>query len=272
MLHTVRELLAARGIFLCAPIALSDCRIVRPYLLERGGITNGTAFLFAAPYYTTKCDDPARNLSAYAVSGDYHAFFAALFDEVLPALRARFPDATFLGFTDHSPINEVEAAVRAGLGVLGCNHLLLTERYSSYIFLGEIITDHLLSTSPLPLRTCAACGACRAACPMEGGECLSAITQKKGVLTEAEREAMLTGGLVWGCDRCQEVCPVTRAAKESGSIYTTIPYFSDTALSHLTADALDAMSDEELKARAFAWRGRAVIRRNLLLFEGRKKP
>ena len=273
MKNTVSELLFARGIKLCAPIPLSECRVLRPYLLERAGIASGTAFLFAVPYYTTKCEDRARNISAYAVSADYHHFFAELFDEILPILRESFPENRFAGFTDHSPIAEADAAVRAGLGVFGCNHLFLTKDYSSYVFLGEIVTDAMIDAPTREIATCTACGACRRACPVslkvEG--CLSALTQKKGALTEDEVRALLDHGCAWGCDRCQEACPITARAKQTGSIYTTIPFFERTAIPHLTADAVTQMSDEELKKRAYGWRGRAVILRNLELLEKGEK-
>ena len=269
MQNTISKLLAARGISLSAPIALKDCNITRPYLLERAGITEGTAFLFAVPYYTTQCDDPARNISAYAVSRDYHRFFAVLFDELLLLLRKEFPEHKFAGFTDHSPIAEGEAAVRAGLGYFGCNHLFLTTAFSSYVFLGEIVTDAIIEAPSGEIKVCSGCGACRAACPVDltVAECLSALTQKKGVLTDAEQSAVLSHGCAWGCDRCQEACPVTKQAKKSGSIYTTIPFFKDTAIPHLTAEAVCAMSDEEFASRAYSWRGREVILRNLKLLE-----
>ena len=269
MKNTISTLLAARGISLSAPIALKDCNITRPYLLERVGITDGTAFLFAIPYYTTKCDDPARNISAYAVSRDYHRFFAALFDVLLPILRNRFPAYKFAGFTDHSPIAEGEAAVRAGLGFFGCNHLFLTTEFSSYVFLGEIVTDAIIEAPSGEIKVCSGCGACHAACPVDltVSECLSALTQKKGALSATEQNAVLAHGCAWGCDRCQEACPVTRQAKQSGSIYTTIPFFKDNAISHLTADLVRAMSEEEFAARAYSWRGREVILRNLEFLE-----
>lgn len=269
MKNTISRLLAARGISLSAPIALKDCNIKRPYLLERAGIADGTAFLFAVPYYTTECDDPARNISAYAVSRDYHRFFATLFDEILPLLRNEFPEYKFAGFTDHSPIAEGETAVRAGLGFFGCNHLFLTTEFSSYVFLGEIVTDALIEAPAGEIKVCQSCGACRAACPVDltVAECLSALTQKKGALSETEQSAVLAHDCVWGCDRCQEACPVTKQAKKSGSIYTAIPFFKDTAIPHLSANMVRAMSDDEFASRAYSWRGREVILRNLDLLE-----
>ena len=251
-----------------APISLADCTVVRPYLLERAGIADGTAILMAIPYYTPACEDTERNLSAYAVSRDYHGFFAALFDELLPALRTQFPDFKFAGFADHSPIAEVEAASRAGLGMIGQNHLLITEKYSSYVFLGEIVTDAKINCTPREVRACEGCGRCKKACPMdELGTCLSALTQKKGVLTPDEQAAILRFGSVWGCDVCQAVCPHTKKATRDGTIYSPIPYFAEQPIAHLTGEILDGMSEEEFKSRAYAWRGRETIARNLRLFK-----
>lgn len=265
MEHTIKELLGKRGISLVAPVSLSDVTVTRPYLLSRHGIKSGTVFIFAVPYYTTSCDDPARNISIYAVSRDYHRFFDALFEEVLPILRDKFKDACFVGFTDHSPIAEADAAVKAGLGCFGCNHLFLTKEYSSFVFLGEIVTDTVLPATPHEITVCNACGACRCACPvsLDISRCLSALTQKKGELDEAERAALLSHPLVWGCDTCQIACPITVAAKANGTIYTTIPYFKEQAISHLHADDVLAMSDEIFAARAYSWRGKDVILRNL---------
>jgi epoxyqueuosine reductase len=249
-----------------APISLADCSVVRSYLLERAGIADGTAILVAIPYFTSACADEGRNLSAYAVSRDYHGFFAALFDELLPQLRERFPAHKFVGFADHSPIAEVEAAARAGLGVIGQNHLLITERYSSYVFLGEIVTDAKIDCTVGEIRTCEGCGLCQRACPMdEIGTCLSALTQKKGALTADEQATILRYGSVWGCDICQAVCSHTKRAIESGTVYSPIAYFEEEPIAHLTSEILDAMSDEDFQKRAYAWRGRETIARNLKL-------
>ena len=97
--------------------------------------------------------------------------------------------------------------------------------------------------------------------------CLSALTQKKGALTDEEQHALRALGSAWGCDVCQEVCPHTRAAIASGSIFSPIPFFSEQALPHLTLDALDEMDDKAFSERAYAWRGRETVRRNLILLE-----
>ena len=253
-------------------IPLDACTVVRPYLLERAGIQRGTVILFAVPYFSPSCTDPERNLSAYAVSRDYHNYFSSLYDELLPALSSRFPTARFAAFSDHSPIAEVEAAAKAGLGVIGKNRLLLTEKYSSYVFLGEIVTDLLLDCHAAPVSYCPDCGACTSHCPMnELGECLSALTQKKGVLSEREQNALLRYGTVWGCDRCQECCPYTQRALQSKTIFSPIDFFNAHTLPHLTQERLLRMSDKEFARRAYAWRKKDTILRNLRIFEERPK-
>lgn len=273
MIQTIKQLLAANGIHLAAPVLLRDLTVVRPYLLTRAGIADGTAFIFAVPYYTTYCDDTARNISVYAVSRDYHCFFEALFNRILPVLRQTFPKNIFMGFADHSPIAEVDAALKAGLGSLGCHHLFLTKEYASYVFLGEIVTDAVLECHPHPISVCKKCGACRNACPvaLQAEHCLSALTQKKGTLHEEETAVLRRHKLIWGCDICQEACPVTREARRAGTIYTKIPFFYENALPHITADMIKDMDEAEFSTRAYAWRKRETILRNLKLSETEDK-
>ncbi len=272
MLTFLSEYFAKHHIDLYAPIPLSECEIRKPYLLEREGIADGTVILIAIPYFTRACLDPDRNLSAYAVSRDYHGFFNAFFAELLPALREKYPNERFAGFADHSPIAELQAAAHAGLGVIGQNSLLITEKYSSYVFLGELITTAALPAKTQPIASCIGCGACRTSCPMDKiGACLSALTQKKGDLTNEETQNLLAFGSVWGCDLCQEVCPYTKKAIQTGSIFSQIPYFGEHCISHLTLDRLDEMDDAEFTRRAYAWRGKDTIRRNLILFEENQK-
>lgn len=254
-----------------ACIPLSKCTVVRPYLLERHGITGegGSVIIFAVPYLTPTSAGE-RNISSYAVSRDYHLFFSDLFGKLLPELRERYPQNVFAGFTDHSPIMEIRAAALAGLGVLGKNHLLITEKYSSYVFLGEIITDARLDTAVFEPRECEGCGRCISACPAlsYGCECISSLTQKKGELTPEERARIAELGCAWGCDICQQVCPHTKRAMENGTVFTPIRFFRESTTPHLTSEDIEGMSDSEFSCRAYSWRGRATIIRNLKILEG----
>lgn len=267
MLEYILKVLEDEKVTLAAPIGLSDCKITRPYLLERAGISSGTAIMLAVPYLSRNFSEK-HNISAYCAPRDYHLFYKYLFDKVLPLLREKYPENIFCGFADHSPLDERDAAVAAGLGVIGKNGMLITEKYSSYVFLGEIITDALIPCEPKAPSYCKSCGKCLALCPMgEIGECLSALTQKKGELTEAEGAYLIKYGTVWGCDICQEVCPHTIEAKKSATIYTDIDFFNENVVSFLTKEKVAAYTDEEFSERAFSWRGRDTIMRNLEIAE-----
>ncbi len=266
MLQFLTNIFQKKQINLFAPIPLSACEIRKQYLLDRENIHSGTVIMLAIPYFTEACLDPNRNLSAYAVAKDYHLFYKELFDELIPLLKEQFPGESFAGFADHSPIAELQAAAMAGLGVIGKNGLLITESYSSYVFLGEIITSIELDVPVKAIQACIGCGKCQKACPIPViGTCLSSLTQKKGQLTTEEASAILRYQTVWGCDICQEVCPYTKNAITEKTIFSKIPFFSQDTISHLTLELLDNMSDEEFAKRAYSWRGRDTIRRNLLI-------
>ena len=267
------EIMERERIELYAPIPLSDTKIIKPYLLERCGVPSdtGSALMLCVPYYSAT----PENISAYACSRDYHLYFERLFDRILPELRSMYEGYSFYGFADHSPISEVGAAAAAGLGVIGDNHLFICEKYSSFVFLGEIISDMPAEGYGLPIgecdvRTCHHCGACSRGCPegLDVSSCLSALTQKKGELDEREVQRLTAHGIAWGCDKCQSVCPYTKAAAASGSIYTPIDFFYEKRMEKIDLEGLWSMSDEEFFERAFSWRGRETIARNLKILGG----
>ena len=138
MFDLLSSLLREQNIELFGAISLSDCKIIKPYLLERAKISSdsGTVVIMAIPYMVK--DTEAKNISEYATARDYHVFCSSLFDAVLPKLRDAYPQNTFCGFADHSPIDEIDAAAKCGVGVIGKHGLLIPEKYSSFIFIADI--------------------------------------------------------------------------------------------------------------------------------------
>ncbi len=265
LFEKIYKFLQARGIELFAPISLESCKINKKYLLDRVGIEKGTAVICAVPYFPKECIEP-NNISVYAAVRNYHGFFEKLFKEMSEYFSSLYPEYKFAGFADHSPIDERDAALRSGLGILGENGLIITEPYSSFVFLGEFITDANTDCKTTEVKRCIACGRCKAACPSKE-YCLSAITQKKGKLEFSEAELMRKHNTAWGCDICQRVCPYTEKAIASGSIFSNIDYFTDSVIPKLNTEILNALDGEAFEERAFSWRGRNTVLRNLAILE-----
>lgn len=272
MLTFIKSKLKKLNIDLVSCVTLDKCEITRAYLLEKKGIKNGSVIIFAVPYFTHKTNKKS-NISSYSVSRDYHLFFKSLFNEIINELEVKFPNNKFVGFTDHSPINEIKAAAKSGLGIIGKNNLLITDKYSSFVFIGEIITDAILKSSAKKIEYCINCGACASACPvnMDISKCLSSVTQKKGELNIEEISLIQKHGCAWGCDICQNACPYTQKAIENGTIYTNIKFFKENLTPYLDSKMIEDMKDEEFSARAYSWRGKKTIKRNLEILEEKEK-
>lgn len=229
-----------------------------------------SALVCLFPYYVGAY--PRRNLSRYAIVDDYHRVAGAMLEQACCALRAAYPQHSFACFIDNSPIREVSAAYRAGLGFIGKNGQLITERYGSYCFIGEIITSLDLPAAVPSAQSCGACRLCTDACPngaiLEHGVidlavCRSHITQKKGLLTEFEQTSITLGGFAWGCDICTDICPHNRAP-----IFTPIDGFYTGIVHKLTVENCRALC----AGHAFGWRGAGVLQRNLQLLTHHSKP
>lgn len=248
-------------------LSIADVDIINEKLLLREDFKPKSILVFLVPYYAGE----TVNLSRYAAARDYHIAIREITERLIAGIKEKYPEAHAKGYGDHSPIAERAAALRAGLGILGDNGLIIHEKYGTYVFIGDVITDLppevLGAKPPQPIRTCEHCGRCRTACPTgilrgEGTDCLSAITQKKGTLSENEIALMRKYNTVWGCDLCQTACPHNRAP-----MLTPISFFREQRIPHLTAENLASLSDEAFMERAFAWRGRKTVERNVLLFE-----
>ncbi|HAZ18720.1 MAG TPA: DUF1730 domain-containing protein [Clostridiales bacterium] len=214
--------------------------------------------VFLMPYYVKEPLEE-RNLSRYAIAKDYHVYFDCLLKQYEEKSGEKV-----LGFCDHSPLYEVEAALDGGLGVLGKNGLLIHEKYGSYVFIGIFLhTKPMVCSIPVPHKECLGCGACEQECPAKciGGSkkrCLSALTQKKNRTQEEDKE-MLRGKLLWGCDLCQEVCPLNRLPCE-----TPLSFFKEELLWNLDESILERLVKKNtLSQRAFGWRGEKLLRQNI---------
>ena len=158
------------------------------------------------------------NVAAYARGEDYHRVVRRHLKGVVDDLKPLAPKGThFRVCVDTAPVLEREVAVRAGLGFIGKNGMLIVPGVGSHVVLGEILTDVALAPSASPFTDgsdrCGSCTACLEACPtqafveprvLDSAKCLSYLTiEKRGELSRAEEASL--GGRIFGCDDCQTV-------------------------------------------------------------------
>ena len=162
------------------------------------------------------------NVSVYARGGDYHD----VLKKRLKAL-ARWVVGEFGGevkvFTDTAPVMEKPLAARAGLGWQGRHTNLVSRRFGSWLFLGEVFTTLELPADAAESNHCGRCRACESACPtgaltdgrIDPRRCISYLTiEYRGVIDAGLRHAM--GNRIYGCDDCLAVCPWNKFARPTG--------------------------------------------------------
>ncbi|MFW6290759.1 MAG: tRNA epoxyqueuosine(34) reductase QueG [Spirochaetota bacterium] len=164
-------------------------------------------------------------IARYAWGRDYHNALGKRLKRVVRTLRDRYPDDRFRSFVDASPLSERFFAERAGVGYTARNTLTISSAYGSWFFLGEILTTCALEPTPLTEPRHGGCPSgcfrCGAACPTEAlydhhridaRRCISYLTiEHRGSIPEELRPLM--GDWIFGCDLCQEVCPLNVRAK-----------------------------------------------------------
>jgi epoxyqueuosine reductase len=168
-------------------------------------------------------EGPVGLVARYARNRDYHRVLGKIGQRLARRLREEWaPGCDARPFVDVGPVLERAWAVRAGLGFIGKNSMLIHPREGSYFVLSTILTTADLPPTP-PLADIAnGCGGCRRClddCPtgaiVEAGvvdsrRCLSYLTIETAGDAIAEPLAARMDGWVFGCDVCQDVCPYNR--------------------------------------------------------------
>jgi epoxyqueuosine reductase QueG len=159
--------------------------------------------------------------------------------------------------------------VQSGIGFVGKNNMLITEKYGSYVFLGEIITNLYIEKDKLVQNKCGSCTVCKKVCPTgsindknNANICLSYITQKKDI---EDKWFDKLDGRIFGCDTCQRFCPHNKDIKVS-EIEEFRPYeFMEKAnMDELLGLDKKAFRDKYIQTSC-GWRGKNIIQRNVLI-------
>jgi epoxyqueuosine reductase len=161
--------------------------------------------------------EPAGPVARYARGDDYHEVMTARLEQLHRQIEA---DAgrpiNGKAYVDTGPILERDLARRAGLGWFGKNTNLVNPHIGSFFFIGVLLVDlELEPDAPFEADRCGNCTRCLDACPtdafveprvLDATKCISYLTiEAKGSIPSEQREKV--GGLIYGCDICQDVCP-----------------------------------------------------------------
>ena len=192
-------------------------------------------------------------VAIYAQGRDYHRVMKQrmrrLVEKLAQHLETRLSARWYV---DDGPMLDRAAASRSGLGWFGKNTNILSPGLGSWIFLGQIITDLELDPDPPLQKSCGSCVRCLEACPtgaiigpyvVDNTRCISFQTiENRGAIPRDLRPQMLDW--IFGCDICQEVCPVNRQAPA-----TKEPAFQRGDLATLDLLELLSLNEEEFRVR-----------------------
>lgn len=202
---------------------------------------------------------------------DYHFILEEHLAHLAEKLEALYPNFEYKSMVDTGELMDVVVAYRAGLGFIGKNGLLINEKYGSYLYLGEMITNLPLPPDKIVANGCGDCSRCLDYCPtgallgdgrMNATICLSYLTQTKDYIPEKYRKRL--SNQLYGCDICQDVCPYNKGIDvhhhpEMEAVKEEVNPELKPILS---------LSNREFKEKfghlAGAWRGKKPLQRNAI--------
>ncbi len=208
-------------------------------------------------YLPDKSSESPSNLTGkvarYSWGDDYHHVLKERMKTLVESLALQL-DRTLQAkwYVDDGPMLDRAVAQRGGIGWFGKNTNILTSSHGSWIFLGQVITDLELEPDPPLKKTCGSCVRCIDACPtdaivapyvIDNTRCISYLTiENRGPIPRDLRPLMYDW--VFGCDICQDVCPVNIKAA-----YTEEQAFKKRRFSSVDLISLLEMTEEEFKER-----------------------
>lgn len=182
------------------------------------------------------------NISCYALNEDYHDVIKKKLKALARWVAEEFSCEVKV-FVDTAPVMEKTLAAEAGLGWQGKHTCLVSREFGSWLFLGSVFLDVILSEASAESKDlcklpgqrslgfardekkdlCGTCTRCLDICPtqaftaerkLDARRCISYLTiEHKGQIPVEFRKAI--GNRIYGCDDCLAVCPWNKYAQTS---------------------------------------------------------
>lgn len=248
--------------------------------------TKPASIIAIAVAYPSKMSNPPKSepgkyrgiMARSAWGRDYHQVLRDAMSRLEEFIRERVPDAVLESMVDTGALVDRAVSERAGIGFSAKNCAIISPKFGSWIYLGEMVTNIPFPPDSPVTEDCGECTKCIDSCPtgalvgpgqLNAQRCVSFLTQTKGFLDEEVMRKI--GNRLYGCDTCQIVCP-----KNKGLNWTHHEELQPDPekAKPLLLPILD-MSNREFKETfgdtSAAWRGRKPIQRNAVIALGNFK-
>lgn len=237
-----------------------------------------TIISIAFPYLYLKENEERESkngFSLYTRGMDYHFVVNKYLNEICKIIESHGGKAK--GFVDSNTLPERYLAYISGVGFIGKNNLVITEKYGSYVFLGEVITDLEIYDEDKRVfeeinlfKECGECDICYRECPTKAinssvkncNICLSYITQKKEL---KDWEIQKLDGRIFGCDSCQLKCPYNSKVENSLIKEFEVMEFMSKENEDFILKMNNSEFKESFKKTSCGWRGKNVLKRNAMI-------
>ncbi len=165
--------------------------------------------------------EDSYKISKYAYGQDYHFVIKEKLKELLFSIQSSIGDVSGRAFVDSAPVLDKAWAAKSGLGWIGKNSNLLTQKVGSFYFIAELIVDLDLEYDNATTDHCGTCTSCIDACPtqaivapyiVDGSKCISYFTIELKENIPQEMKGKFDDW-AFGCDVCQDVCPWNKFSK-----------------------------------------------------------
>jgi epoxyqueuosine reductase len=197
-------------------------------------------------------DPDAPLLSRYTYGTDYHDVIKGKLKDLLSWIEKAVPEASGKIVVDSSSMTEKAWAKEAGLGWQGRNSIIINKETGSFFFIGILILNiDLTFDEPFTKDHCGECRICQDECPtgaingdrtIDARKCIANVTiGRRGPVPE--NIVPFIGKRVYGCDKCQEVCPWNK----SPEVGRTPEFKIDDEIAGMTAEEWEKLSKEQFR-------------------------
>ncbi len=204
---------------------------IRAYMPEVRSLIS-VALNYYTPHQHSQHPEIAK-ISRYGWGRDYHKVMVKKLKILSNWLRSQDESIQARYSVDTAPIQDKVWAQRAGLGWIAKNGNLITRKYGSWIFLGEVLTNLELTPDQPHTSHCGTCTRCLEACPtgaivkphvVDANRCIAYHTIENRTAELPKAIADNLSGWVAGCDICQDVCPWNQRFAQETDVDDFQPY------------------------------------------------